>query len=259
MLVVLRALDHAQGSAFENGQHIRQRPTASISVSMRIVRPGRFSRRSKHDRVDGPAKRRIASNFAFLSFAELICRTTSVLVTLSLPSRWGRTATAGSSSPSASSSGWSCCCATAATLSSDARTFAASAADPPAGRPSPGVQVVIRPDPVPRVALVGSLTLRDRSDWRILSLYGLMLFTTAIGLDYVYRGTERMGLVAISLCVRTASTRSASSVWCATPRRITWVPIWLTVGELSGIAIVWASYLRNYRVPRPRLGLRFLS
>jgi O-antigen/teichoic acid export membrane protein len=38
-----------------------------------------------------------------------------------------------------------------------------------------------------------------------------------------------------------------------------WVPIWLTVGELSGIAIVWASYLRNYRLPRPRLGLRFLS
>ena len=54
------------------------------------------------------------------------------------------------------------------------------------------------------LTLVGSLTLQDRSDWTILSLYGLMLFTTAIGLDYVYRGTERMGLVAISLCVRTA-------------------------------------------------------
>ena len=32
---------------------------------------------------------------------------------------------------------------------------------------------------------------------------GTMLFTTAIGLDYVFRGTERMGLVAVSLCVRT--------------------------------------------------------
>ena len=30
-----------------------------------------------------------------------------------------------------------------------------------------------------------------------------MLFTTAIGLDFVFRGTERMGLVALSLCVRT--------------------------------------------------------
>ena len=53
------------------------------------------------------------------------------------------------------------------------------------------------------LALVGSLTLADRSDLRTLVLYGSMLFTTAIGLDYVFRGTERMGLVAISLCIRT--------------------------------------------------------
>src|SRR5262245_21963793 len=40
-------------------------------------------------RVDSPARRRIASNFAFLSAAELICRTTSVIVTLSLAQRLG--------------------------------------------------------------------------------------------------------------------------------------------------------------------------
>ena len=133
------------------------------------------------------------------------------------------------------------------------------------------------------LSLIASLTLRDRSDWMILSLYGLMLFTTAIGLDYVYRGTERMGLVAFSLCVRTSiyAIGVFSMVGHARPitaadvgggaaiagvlslaeaaRQIVWVPIWLTVGEVSGIAIVWASYLRNYRLPRPRLGLRFLS
>ena len=37
------------------------------------------------------------------------------------------------------------------------------------------------------------------------------------------------------------------------------MPIWLTVGEVSGIALVWLSYLKNYRLPRPRLSLRFLS
>ena len=86
-----------------------------------------------------------------------------------------------------------------------------------------------------------------------------MLFTTAIGLDYVYRGTERMGLVAFSLCVRTSIYAIGVFSLVGDATRIVWVPIWLTVGEVSGIAIVWASYLKNYRLPRPRLGLRFLS
>ncbi len=92
----------------------------------------------------------------------------------------------------------------------------------------------------------------------MLVLYGAMLFTTAIGLDFVFRGTERMGLVAISLCVRTCiyAFGVLACVWDAS--RITWVPIWLTVGEASGIALVWAAYLKKYRLPRPRLGLRFL-
>ena len=42
------------------------------------------------------------------------------------------------------------------------------------------------------LVLVGSLTLPP-ADSRILALYGTMLFTTAIGLDFVFRGTERMG------------------------------------------------------------------
>ena len=55
------------------------------------IRPSRAGRRlGKPDRVDGPAKGRIASNFAFLSIAELICRTTSVLVMLSLAKRLGK-------------------------------------------------------------------------------------------------------------------------------------------------------------------------
>ena len=84
------------------------------------------------------------------------------------------------------------------------RAVAASPADSSAGRSGSGVQDDFRADfvfrrwrswarsPWPRPT---------RESWR---LYGTMLFTTAIGLDFVFRGTERMGLVAVSLCVRTA-------------------------------------------------------
>jgi O-antigen/teichoic acid export membrane protein len=108
------------------------------------------------------------------------------------------------------------------------------------------------------LALVGSLTLADRSDWMVLALYGSMLFTTAIGLDYVFRGRERMGLVAISLCVRTGIYACGVLVCVKDASRIAWVPIWLTVGEATGIALVWVIYLKKYRLPRPRLSPRFL-
>ena len=81
--------------------------------------------------------------------------------------------------------------------------LAAPATDSSSGRPGPGLQVAVRPLVLLALSLVGSLTLADRSDWMILALYGSMLFTTAIGLDFVFRGTERMGLVAASLCIRT--------------------------------------------------------
>jgi O-antigen/teichoic acid export membrane protein len=109
------------------------------------------------------------------------------------------------------------------------------------------------------LAIVGALTLRDRADWWLLSLYGLMLFTTAIGLDFVYRGTECMGLLAVSLCLRTFIYAVGVLAWVGNPSRIIWVPIWLAIGETSGIAIVWLHYLKTYRLPRPRLGLRFVS
>jgi len=56
-----------------------------------------------------------------------------------------------------------------------------------------------------------------------------MLFTTAIGLDFVFRGTERMGLVAISLCVRTGILCAGRIGLC--PRcqvESSGWPIWLT-------------------------------
>ncbi len=109
------------------------------------------------------------------------------------------------------------------------------------------------------LAVIGSWTLSDRSDLRTLMLYGSMLFTTAIGLDFVFRGTERMGLVALSLCIRTGIYAFGVLLCVQDASRIAWVPVWLTGGEAVGIGLVWMSYLKNYRLPRPRISLRFLS
>jgi len=213
----------------------------------------------RHDRVDGPAKRRIASNFAFLSVAEFICRTTSVLVTLSLATRLGVVGY-GRIEFAFNVVFW---LVLLLRDSSDYIVTRELSRHPRLIRPL--VDQVLAYKTLfalvlfTGLSLIGSLTLSDRSDWMILSLYGLMLFTTAIGLDYVYRGTERMGLVAVSMAVRTGVYAIGVLAWVGDARRITWVPIWLTIGEVSGIALVWFSYLKNYRLPRPRLGLRFLT
>ncbi len=93
----------------------------------------------------------------------------------------------------------------------------------------------------------------------LLALYGLMLFTTAIGIDYVYRGLERVGIIALSLCVRTAIY--ALGVWLLVgdTARVAWVPVCLVLGEAVGIGLIWAGYIRERGWPRPVLGRRFLN
>jgi len=208
-------------------------------------------------RVDHPARRRIASNFACLSAAELICRTASVVVTLSLAQRlgvdgYGRIEFA-----------FSIVFLLVLLLrdSSDVIVARELSRHPRLIRPL--VDHVLAYKTLfalvlfSGLALIGSLTLAP-SDARILALYGTMLFTTAIGLDFVFRGTERMGLVAASLCVRTCIYAVGVLFLVRDASRIAWVPIWLSVGEVSGIALVWMSYLKQYRLPRPRLSPRFL-
>ena len=67
-----------------------------------------------------------------------------------------------------------------------------------------------------------------------------------------------MTLVALSLCIRTMVYAVGVWFWVADARSIIWVPGWLVMGEASGIALVWACYSRQYGVPRPVLGVRFL-
>jgi O-antigen/teichoic acid export membrane protein len=97
------------------------------------------------------------------------------------------------------------------------------------------------------------LLLPGETERAVLGLYGLMLLTTALGLDFVYRGLEKMGLVALSMFVRTSVY--AVAVWFAVryPEQVIWVPILLITGEVCGIALVWAVFVMRYGLPRPRL------
>jgi O-antigen/teichoic acid export membrane protein len=240
---------------------------ASTSVSARR-RPTQEGRRSapvlaarplRSAQADRPARRRIASNFACLSGAELVCRTTSVIVTLSLAKRLG-VAGYGRIEFAFNVVFW---LVLLLRDSSDVIVARELSRHPRLIRPL--VDHVLAYKALfalllfSMLSLVGSVALSDRSEWMILALYGLMLFTTAIGLDFVFRGTERMGLVAVSLCIRTGIYAFGVLACVRDASRIAWVPIWLTVGEASGIGLIWLSYLKNYRLPRPRLGLRFLS
>ena len=101
---------------------------------------------------------------------------------------------------------------------------------------------------------VGTVTLRGPTERAILAVYGLMLLTTALGLDYVYRGLERMGLIAISLVLRTLVYAAGVFLSVGSADRIVWVPAWLVAGEACGIALVWGCYVRRYGMPRPALG-----
>jgi O-antigen/teichoic acid export membrane protein len=216
-------------------------------------------RSDKSVKVDRPVRRRIASNFACLSSAELICRATSVVVTLSLAHRLGVDGY-GRIEFAFNVVFW------LVLLMRDSTDVIVSrelSRHPRLIRPL--VDHVLAYKSLfalvlfSGLALVGGLFLRNHLDWLILILYGSMLFTTAIGLDFVFRGTERMGLIAASLCVRTGIYAAGVLSCVMDASRIVWVPLWLAMGEVSGIALVWVSYLKDFRLPRPRLGLRFLS
>jgi O-antigen/teichoic acid export membrane protein len=205
------------------------------------------------------AGRRIASNFAFLSAAELICRATSVIVTLSLATRLGVRGY-GRIEFAFNVVFW---LVLLVRDSSDVIVARELSRHPRLIRPLVDHVLAIKGlfslILFTGLAVVGALTLRDSADQWILALYGLMLFTTAIGLDFVYRGTERLGLLTVSLCLRTFVYAVGVLAWVGDVRRIVWVPVWLAIGEVTGIALVWFGYLLKHRMPRPRLSPRFLK
>ncbi len=205
------------------------------------------------------AGRRIASNFAFLSLAELVCRGTSVVVTLSLTQRLGKEGY-GRIEFAFNIVFW---LVLLIRDSSDVMAARELSRHPRLIKPLVdnvlAIKGLLSLFLFAGLAIAGALSLKDAGDWQILALYGLMLFTTASGLDFVYRGTECMGLLAVSLSLRTSIYAIGVLAWVRNPSQILWVPAWLAIGEASGIALVWLHYLKTYRLPRPRLGLRFVG
>ena len=105
---------------------------------------------------------------------------------------------------------------------------------------------------------IGFTSYANRVDLAILGLYGLLLISTALGIDFVYRGTERMGLVAVSLCLRTLVYCFGVTFTVRDLSSILLVPVWLAAGEFCGIALVWLCFTKQFGVVRPVFNLRFL-
>lgn len=192
----------------------------------------------------------MASNFAALSVAEIACRAISMVVTLALAQRLGREGY-GRIEFAFNVVFW---LVLLVREGLDVIATREIARHPRLIRPLVNQILAIRG--CLAVALltglvtVGWFSFSEASEWLILSLYGLMLLTTAIGLDFVYRGLERMTLVAVSLLIRTAIYALGVGLWVTDISRIEWVPICLVAGELCGIALVWACYLRTFGPPR---------
>jgi O-antigen/teichoic acid export membrane protein len=198
--------------------------------------------------------RRIAFNFAALSVAEVLCRGTSVAVTLYLARCLGTTGL-GRIEFAFNVVFW------LVLIVRDGLEVIASreiARHPRLIRPLVNhvlaVKLALALALLAGLVVVGACAFSDWSEWVILTLYGLMLISTALGLDFVYRGTERMTLVAVSLILRTAIYAVGVFSFVADIARITWVPAFLVGGEICGIALVWLFYARRFGLPRPAFG-----
>lgn len=206
-----------------------------------------------------PLLRRLASNFAILGVAEVLCRAMSVVVTVALmkrlrPEGFGRVEFAFN---------------VVFWLVLIVRDCFETVVTREIARHPRLTRKLVNRVLAIKLALAVSLflllggvsvaTFADPLDSAVMTLYGMLLLTTALGLDFVFRGKESVGLVAVSLMVRTFIY--CAGVWvCVTgPSRLLLVPTWLAVGEFSGIALVWLVYARKYGVPRPVLGRRFLA
>ena len=201
----------------------------------------------------------MASNFAALTLAEVACRATSVAVTLSLTRRLGP-AGFGKIEFAFNVVFW------LVLLVRDGLEVIAAreiARHPRLIRPLVNhilaVKGMLALVLFAGLVAVGMLTLTGNAERAVLAGYGLMLLTTAMGLDFVYRGLERMGLVAASLCIRTAIYAIGVAFWVTDPSRLVLVPACLVAGEACGIALVWACYARRFGWPRPQLGGHSLS
>lgn len=195
----------------------------------------------------------MARNFAALSVAEVACRAISMVVTLALAQRLGR-AGYGRIEFAFNVVFW---LVLLVREGLDVIATREIARHPRLIRPLVNHILAIRgclaTALLTGLVLVAAVSFSEVTERQVVALYGLLLLTTAVGLDFVYRGLERMGLVAVSLILRTAIYAVGVGLWVGDERRITWVPLCLVLGEVCGIALVWACYVRRYGWPMPTL------
>ena len=202
---------------------------------------------------------RMAWNFLSMGAAEVACRATSVLVTLGLAQELGKEGF-GRVEFAFNVVFW-----LVLLVRNGSEVIAARelARHPRLIRPLVnhilGIKMVVAAALFLGLALVAMLAMTDPIGRALLVLYGLMLVTTALGIDFVYRGVERMGLLAVSLYLRTAVYALGVTLWVSDMGGIMAIPAWLATGEVLGIALVWARYVREYGMPRPTLTRRFLA
>ena len=202
---------------------------------------------------------RMAWNFCSMGAAEVACRATSVLVTLALARELGKEGY-GRIEFAFNVVFW-----LVLLVRSGSEVIAARelARHPRLIRPLVnqilGIKIVAAVILYLGLAMVAWLGMTDPIGRALFLLYGLMLVTTALGIDFVYRGVERMGLLAVSLYLRTVVYAVGVSAWVNGLGDIVDIPVWLALGEGLGIALVWLRYVREYGLPRPTLSGRFLQ
>lgn len=202
---------------------------------------------------------RIAWNFLSMGAAEVACRATSVVVTLSLARELGKEGY-GRIEFAFNVVFW-----LVLLVRNGSEVIAARelARHPRLIRPLVdqilAIKMIVAAALYLALAAAAYLGMADPIGRALLLLYGLMLATTALGIDFVYRGIERMGLLAVSLYLRTAVYALGVSLWVTDFVGVVDIPIWLAAGEALGIGLVWARYVRESGLPRPALGRRFLG
>ncbi len=100
---------------------------------------------------------------------------------------------------------------------------------------------------------------RSAADRLLLASFGFLLIPTSIGLDNVFRSLRRAGLIAVSLVIRTCVYATGVILLVTDSDHLLYVP-WLFVGgELCGIALVWYVFTREFGFPKlnARNGRRF--
>ena len=230
-------------------------PTTSAQSVRRGRRPSTAMVRTQ---TSVTSSRRIASNFAFLSLAEVACRSVSVVVTLLLTQRLGR------GGFGRIEFGFNVVFWLVLIVRDGFEVIAAreTARHPRLLRPLVnhilGVKIALASVLYAALWLASSLAIGEAEERGVLRVYGLLLFTTAFGLDFAYRGIERMGLVAVSLVIRTIVYALGIVLLVQTGTELIRIPQCLVCGEAIGIAIVWVCYASRFGVPRPSLGSRFL-